>query len=261
MKLKTPPLVEVWLSFGFDPGPNAPVWDRRHYKKFLKTISSTHPKIEGVIRHGIRVEKKKKGKKNSQPQVIDIEESVLAMRALSEDDCRSVQLEPDRLTIAYIQGKETEYPGFSVLVSEAMTYFEEYLSCYRPNGAKEVTLHYDNIIEISRSDSEHFETKDFFSLNVEIPHAQFGHFVSFDLRAVVRPPNKDGVVEFVFATQPGQKDDTNFRFRLEWHTSVQSESIMDDQQVRDNLQIAHDRIETCFRSAFTERGWALFDPD
>ncbi len=36
---------------------------------------------------------------------------------------------------------------------------------------------------------------------------------------------------------------------------------MMDEEVRANLEAAHDRLEKCFRHAFTAKGWALFEPD
>ena len=60
---------------------------------------------------------------------------------------------------------------------------------------------------------------------------------------------------------PGHADDTSARFRLEWHTPAQSGVRMTEAEVRANLQAAHDRLDKCFRHAFTPEGWALFGPE
>ena len=258
MSLKKPPLVEVWMSFRFEPAVGAPTWTRERYNTFLESVSEQYPDRQEMARRGIQVAASKRGKK---PQVKGIVEQVLAMRAFTEDGLRTVQLTPDQLTVNYLRGEGSPYPGFAALLDEAMAHYRRYLECYKPLGTIATALHYVDLLEIPLPPDRIIVSEEYLTLNLQTANNSLGSFLSFDIKTLVKPSDGEGLVQLMFAVEPSREDDTYRRFRLEWHTGSPPGPRMAEDEVRANLQAAHDRLWKCFRQMFTAKGWALFEPE
>ena len=211
MALKKPPLVELWMSFRFEPPVGAPPWDRERYQLFLE-VTPEHPNVEEMARRGVRVSQTRPGRL---PKIKEIVDQVIAIRAFTEDGLRAVQMTPDQLVFNYLRSDTEPYPGFSVLLDEAMEHCRRYAECYCPVGVLDAAIHYVDLVEIPTLQNPLLALEDYFTLNVQFPEAVFGPFTSLNVRAVVKPPNGDERVEVVFATEPVGADDTRRRFRLE----------------------------------------------
>jgi uncharacterized protein (TIGR04255 family) len=254
--LKKPPLVEVWMSFRFEPAAGVNSWTRERYLTFLGTLSDSHPEIQEMTRHAIRV-----ASKRGTHRIKEIAEEVMAMRAMSGDGFRAVQLTPDELLVNYLRGEGLEYPGFEALLDEALGHCRRYAECYHPAGILRAALHYVDLVEIPIPDDGLLRSDEYFTLNLQVPEQHFGNYTAFEVRAAVVPPGGREPVEFVFATEPSHLDAPLARFRLEWHTAAGAGVRMNEEEARANLLAAHDRLGKCFRHAFTEKGWALFEPE
>jgi len=255
--LAKPPLVEVWMSFRFEPAVGSPTWTRDRYRLLLDTFSETHPNVEEMTRHAIQVAASKRG---GRPQIKEIAEQILAMRARTEDGLRAIQMGSDELVVNYLRGDGEPYPGFPALLEEAMTCCRRYADCYHPVGVLEAALHYVDLVEIPVPEHRILRSEEYLTLDFRVPEEVFGHFAAFEVKAVVLPPGSKDTVQLSFATVPGRVDDPLRQFRLEWHTASKSSGRMTEEEVRASLQTAHDRLEACFRHAFTAKGWALFEP-
>jgi uncharacterized protein (TIGR04255 family) len=256
MPLKKPPLLEIWMSFRFEPAPGAPAWSNERYKLFLDAVAKTHPTVEQMIRRGIRVEKSRRGGK---PKVTDVVNEVMAVRALTDDGLRIVQLWPDTLIANYLRREAEPYPGFDALLDEALSHLRQYQTCYSPLGVVSVALHYVDEVAIPREGQAILRTEEYLTLNVVMPEKVFGAFSAFDINAILQPPGGADPIQVGFASAGG--DETQSRFRLEWHTESKSASRMNEEEVRSRLGSAHERLSRCFQRTFTEKGWALFEPD
>jgi uncharacterized protein (TIGR04255 family) len=256
--LKKPPLVEVWMSFRFEPAADAPPWTRERYQLLLGSLADDYPRLEKLARHSLRVEVSGRRQK---AHIKEVAEEVLAMRVLTEDGLRAVQLTPDSLVVNFLRSESEPYPGFPVLLDEALAHCSRYAECYRPNGILEAALHYVDLIELPITEGGVLRSERYITLNFQVPEEVFGRFAAFEMKAVVRPPEGAELVEVIFATEPAAAGDTHRRFRLEWHTGVKTGSRMTEKEIRTNLQAAHDRLWNCFRHAFTREGWALFEPE
>jgi uncharacterized protein (TIGR04255 family) len=257
MQLRKPPLVEVWMSFRFEPAAVAPPWDRDRYNIFFHAVAETYPDLEEMVRQAVRVEASKKGGK---PRIKGLEEQVLAMRAFTENRLRAVQLTPDELVVNYLRATTDPYPGFEALLDEALARCRQYAELYQPNGVIEAALHYVDVVSVPVPENKIIRTEEYFTLDFRVPEHVFGHFSVFEMRVIMRPPNDPEPVQLVFATIPGQAEETHRRFRLEWHTPVRGSRAMDDDELRGNIRAANARLENCFFHAFTPKGWALFEP-
>lgn len=257
MSLAKPPLVESWMSFRFEPAVGLPPWTRDRYRVFLDNLSETHPNVEEMARHGIQVVASKRG---GRPQIKEIVEQILAVRARTEDGLRAVQMGPDELVVNYLRGEGQPYPGFPALLDEAMAYCRRYADCYHPLGVLEATLHYVDLVELPIPENRILRSEEYLTLDFRVPEEAFGHFAAFEVKAVVLPPGSKDTVQLEFASIPGRPDDPLRQFRLEWHTASKSSGRMTEDEVRASLQEAHDRLGVCFRHAFTAKGWALFEP-
>ncbi len=258
MPLKKPPLAEVWMSFRFEPAADSPPWDRDRYKLFLDSIAETHPNTEEMVRRGVQVTVSRRG---GTPKVKELREQVLAVRARTEDSLRTVQLSPDELVANYLRGASEPYPGFAVLLEEAIAHCQRYAECYQPIGVLEAALHYVDLVDIPVSEGSILRSEEYLTLDFRVPEEIFGHFSSFEIMAIVHPGGVAEPVQLVFTSMPAQTGAGHRRFRLEWHTPIGNGSRMTELQVLAGLKTAHERLEKCFRHAFTAKGWALFEPE
>ena len=258
MSLKKPPLVEVWMSFRFEPGIEAPPWSRERYTLFLQALASRYPQTQEMTRRAIRVTATRPGRP---PRIKEVVEEVLAVRALTDDGLRAVQLAPDELVVNYLHSSEVAYPGFPVLLAEAMDHCHRYGECYQSLGVKQAALHYVDLIDIPVPEDRVLRSEEYFNLNIQIPQQEFGGIEAFEVKLACRPTTGSDSVELVFATEVTQPDEPVRRFRMEWRTATQANGIMTEAEIRGALQSAHDRLEQCFQSVFTPTGWALFEPE
>lgn len=257
--LKKPPLVEVWMSFRFEAAAGAPAWTRERYRPFFSAIVEKYPDVQEMVQHEVQVETSKRGRK---PQAKTIAEQVLAMRAFTEDHLRAVQLTPDELVVNYLRSETDPYPGFQNLLSEALAHRRLYSEIYQPNGVLEAALHYVDVVTLPIPDSKILRSEEYLTLDFRVPEEVFGTFSAFEIKAIVRPKGAEQPVQMGFATLPAVADATHRPFRLEWHTPVRgSGRLMDVDELRTNLVAAHNLLDRCFRHAFTEKGWALFEPE
>lgn len=245
------------MSFRFEPAATAAAWTRERYKAFIDTAPA-YPNVEEASQKGYRVVESRRG---GMPKVKDVVEQIVAVRAFTEDGLRSFLLAPDTLVVNYLKGDKEAYPGFSTLLDEAIGHCRRYEECYQPAGVLEAALHYVDLVEIPIPENRLLASEEYFTLNVEAPETTFGPFGAFELKAFFKPPSSPTHLEVIFAAPPSRKEDTHRPFRLEWHTTVPTGTRMNLDAVRANLQGAHDRLEKCFRQAFTPKGWALFEPD
>lgn len=246
------------MSFRFEPAPGSPVWDRKRYEIFLDAVGQAYPNVEEMSRRAVQLAASRAG---AHPRVKQIVEQILAIRAITDDGLRVVQLMPDQLAVNYVRGDAEPYPGFSVLLDEAIRHCQRYIECYRPLGVLEAALHYVDIVDVPLPPDRCIQSDDYFTLTFEAPEEAFGGFVALEVKAVMAPPGSKEPVELIFTSEPSRSEDPHRRFQLEWHTAARTGSRMDDTSLRANLQVAHDRLEKCFRSAFTPKGWALFESD
>jgi uncharacterized protein (TIGR04255 family) len=256
--LGKPPLIEVWLSFRFEPAAGAPPWTRDRYKAFIDAVAAQFPNADEMTRRAVQVSSFNQG--GSSKWKGRLVEEVMAIRTKTEDNFRTLQLTPDELTVNFIPGENNPYPGFHTFLDEAMRHCEQYSQCYQPVGLAEAAVHYVDMIEIPIPESRILRTEDYLKLNFDAPEDVFGRFSAFQIQAIVSHPGDDQPVEFVFKTEPRGPEAEVARFRLEWHTPARTGSRMNFEETRSNLVLAHDRLKKCFRSSFTDKGWALFDP-
>lgn len=257
MGLRNPPLVEVWMSFRFEPVPGAPAWTRERYQTFLSSVNG-YPSVEEMVKRGVRVSKSRPGKL---PKVTEILDQVMAVRAFTEDGLRAVQMTPDELAVNYLRGGTEPYPGFATLLNESMAHCKRYVECYEPDGVIEAALHYEDIVRIPIPENRLVAIDKYFTLSVQVPESVFGPFAAFEVKALVKPPGSPGPLEVVLSAPPVRSDDDYRPVHLEWHTAVRGDARMTLDETRSKLQEAHDRLGKCFYHAFTPEGWALFEPD
>ena len=256
--LKKPPLVEVWMSFRFEPVAGCPEWDRKRYETFLSTVATTHPNIEEMTRRALQLSTSKFGKTTRVQQQSD---QLLAVRAISEDGLRVVQMKPDLLAVHYICSHSEPYPGFSKLLDEAISLSRRYADCYRSPGIVEAALHYVDTVEIPLPENRLLHSDDYFTIQFEAPEQTFGGLIALEIKAMMLPPDGKEPVELLFTADPVRQDEANRRFHLEWHSAAKTGGRMEEDCLRATLKDTHDRLEKCFRSAFTPKGWALLEPD
>lgn len=254
MELKKSPLIEIWMSFRFDPGESPGKWDGARFNKLWKTLKDEYPNRQELRQQSIRVGTKKK---SGDPVFKGFLDEIIAQRVISENELRVVQLRPDELIVNYVKGATEPYPGFESLLDVAAARCQSYFECYQPAGIVQTALHYVDIVEIP-IESGQIRTGDYFTFDVRAPDSWT--FGTFRLQTTLCPADSKEIIEVVFATEPGKTESGNARFRLEWHIASKSEDRMTIEQAKAALSNFHASLGKCFRQAFTEKGWALFEP-
>src|SRR5262249_28822034 len=131
VSLRKPPLVEIWMSFRFEPAVDAPPWTSERYKVFLDSVAEQYPNVEQMVRPAIRVAATRPGK---QLQTKEIRGQVRAWGAIREDGRRVVQLAPDERVVNSLRGESEPYRGSPSRLEEALAHYRRYLDCYHPAG-------------------------------------------------------------------------------------------------------------------------------
>ncbi len=120
------------------------------------------------------------------PRVREVVEQVLAVRAFTENGQRAVQLTPDGLVVNYLRGDDAPYPGFSILLDEALAHCRRYVECYCPVGLLEVSGCTTSIPWRSRfrARGKVLRTEGHLTLNFQVPEDILGNFLAFDVKAI-----------------------------------------------------------------------------
>ena len=136
----------------------------------------------------------------------------------------------------------------------------------KPARLRAVALHYRDLVCLPGDEKGLVQLEDYVRIFPQVPEGAFGPMASFsyDFRFLVNLPGLPGQslgrlsvrTEPPDAARPGQ-----LRQMMDWelgHDVLASQGAGD---VIEWLDKAHAELLNRFRLAFTEEGWALFDPE
>jgi uncharacterized protein (TIGR04255 family) len=251
--LKKPPIVEMWVEFNFDPNPGGGV---PAAFEFLRGYAEQYPELE--ILHEDSLEFRQVSPKKL-PEVVRRQVAIQHIRARDAAGSRWLHLTPTQLVCNFLRLGES-YPGFSALSEDAVAKLTRYVEVCKPTRLKYVAIHYVDVIEVPMPESGEIQLKDYFTLGLDLPADPFGHQQSYLLRTVVSPSDGTGPLEIQLQFELFVVGDRVWRFRMDWHKSRPYDTEVDLRQIPTDLRKAHEAVMRCFRAAFTNRAWQLFDP-
>ncbi|MBP3956364.1 TIGR04255 family protein [Gemmata sp. G18] len=254
MKLNKPPIVEMWVEFLFDPNPSESVEPKF---EFLGQFTNQYPKLE--ILHEDTLEFQQFSPKQL-PKVVGRKVEIRHLRASDEKATRWIHVTHNRLVCNFLRLGEG-YPGFRALSEDAIAKLKSYVERCQPLKIRQAAIHYVDVIEIPLPENRAIQLADYFTLGLDLPVDPFGDQLSYLLRTAVRPADGTGALEIQLQSESLAPDGKRLRFRMDWHKSCPYDGEIDPDRILADLKRAHESIIRCFRSAFTETTWKLFDPE
>ena len=158
-----------------------------------------------------------------------------------------------------LRKKGTDWPGFSVLLSEALPLCQSYIETFHPIRLWTV-LHYRDHVLIPFINNE-IEPSDYFEIYPEVPK-DFGNLMDYSLSLVLPDICKDGVTRFSAKTAefPKEESQPKLAFIIDWdvHSVISYESD-DLESCNKWLKLAHEGINKAFNECLTDRCRSLFE--
>lgn len=253
MNLKKPPIVEMWVEFNFDPKPDK---ETRSSVLFLQKYAQEYPELE--ISQEDRLEFRQVSP-TKLPEVVARKTAVKHIRVQDAEGARWMHLTATQLVFNYLRLGE-KYPGFSALSEDALTKLGQYVEICKPAKLRHAAIHYVDVVEVPVPATGEIELRDYFLLGLDLPKNPFGSQLSYSVKTALQPPDGTGPLEIELQFLPIITEKRVFRFRLDWHKSCPYNNEVEPARVLNDLKLAHESVMRCFRPAFTDRTWQLFDP-
>jgi uncharacterized protein (TIGR04255 family) len=255
-QFKKPPVVEVWVSFDFDPNENKREWDLNLVKKYVEHYKTKLPKIEVMQEKQIQF---KETSPTDLPQVVSQEVRPILFRLSNEIRSRVVQLGDDHLS-SHVLKIGDDYPGYQKVRDETQQRLEEYINIFQPSRVRNATLHYLDIIDIPLPENSKINLVDYFKTSIDLPEEPFGLTNTFSIQFQVACPNDKGPLLLQLMRIPAPLESNVFRFRMEWHKLSLDINTLDWPQVFSRLEVAHNYMTECFLASFTRHTLDMFEP-
>jgi uncharacterized protein (TIGR04255 family) len=255
-QFKKPPVVEVWISFDFDPNENKREWDLELVTQYIEPYKTELSKVEAVHEKQIQV---KETSPTDLPKVVGQQVRLQFVRLSNEYRSRLLQVGDDHLSY-HVSKKGDDYPGYQKVRNETQLKLEDYIKVFQPSRVRNATLHYLDIIDIARPADGKIDLDDYFNISTDLPEKPFGLTATFTFQFQAICPVDEGPLLLQLMPLPAPPASNVFRFRMEWHKLSLDINTLDLPQVFSRLDVAHTYMTKCFLASFTKRTLEMFEP-
>ena len=259
-KFKNPPVVECWISFDFHPNENKRgsnlTQNLPTVQEYVRQYAAELPKMEAIHARQIQIQETSP---TDLPKVVSHEVRLQSVRLTNESRSRVLQLGDDHLSYHVLKTEEG-YPGYTAVRTEAQQKLEDYVRVFQPNGVRNATLHYLDIVDVPCPAGSTINLTDYFVTATDLPEEPFGMMsaISFQFQAIC--PVDPGPLLLQLQTLPAPPEERVLRFRLEWHKLSADVNTLEFSEVWRRLDVAHKYLTECFQSSLTRRTIELFGP-
>ena len=252
-KYKNPPVVEAWIDFRFEYGEEVSDWNEKVVIDFVKSFEQFNQEEHlALVKKEIKLSEKG-------PVFSDEKPTLQRLKTFNKGKDRCLQIEQSLLVYNMLQKKNVEWPGFSVLLEEAIPIYAKYLEVFHPISVVPV-LHYKDNVIIPFIEGK-IEPKDYFEVYPKVPEDKFGNMIDFSLSLILSDICVNGVARFSVRAEPFaiEESDPKLPFVIDWDVqSVNSFACEDISLCKEWLISAHDGINKAFESYLTEKCRTLF---
>ncbi len=256
MHLEKPPVEEVGIDFQFDPSPEKQPWSLEVASPFLEQFEQTLPICDIAQVDEIRIVKRSS---KGVPQKLSGRTRLDHVIVHDVDETRFLRLGDD--TMGYRIGRcGGKYPGFKILLNEALEKFQEYILHFQPTSTRRAQLRYIDAIDIPRSSDGLMKLEDYFRVGIDMPDTPFGPVGKFAVQCVFPDTQSGDALQLNFYNQQ-TPDNTTTRFIMEWHSLCENIASLSAEVLISKLDKAHVHMVECFKESFTEQGLSLFGYD
>jgi uncharacterized protein (TIGR04255 family) len=255
LHLERPPVEEVGIDLQFEPSGEKQPWCEESAGSFLSKFADTLPRCDIVRVEEIRVEKRSP---QGVPQEIRGRTRLAHMTAHDEQETHFLQVGDDILSYRLVR-RGTDYPGFQVVLDEALDKMGQYVAYFDPTAIRRARLRYVDVIDVPRDQKGAVLLEDYFEVGIKIPDEPFGSVAEFSVQnSFLRRKNRDAL-QLIFYNRP-TPDETSSRFVMEWYALCENIQSLEQEVLTTRLREAHDDMVNCFKASVTAKGWALFKP-
>ena len=252
MKYKKPPVMEVGMTFSFDPSESTPEWSEDVAIEYLSQFEGDFPNREIIFRQEFRIEtdvKKKIQRTDTSSSKVN---EVVARRA---DGYEVLGLGQNCMTYHKIR-KDEDFPHYKPVAERAFQVLPKYIGFWRPKNIKFISLLYLDHIAIPCLGI--IDLDDYFKIGVKFPDEEFGPVMNFDCRLNF-PGKQDKMrLDVLFRQTPFITQ--NHEYYIHWDCKSMDINSLNVAQIRYKMDSLHEYVLTCFEASFTEECKKLFEP-
>lgn len=253
LELKNPPLVEVGVSFDFEPNARKSGWDLEILQKLINHYKDSLPNVEA--QHDTNIEFQETSP-TELPKVVKRETKLMRARAMSEGGDRVFEIRDDAFTNYFVKLKNS-YPGYDSVRDETIEKLRTYIRFFGPANVKSAAIHYVDIVEIPRPEGGTIEMDDYFQGSADLPLTPFGTIGAMAVHFMINPPTNDGPLFYRLQSIPSTSDQP-IRMRMDWRKQCLAINSLDIEEICSRLDRAHEYVSECFQKSLTERTLDLF---
>jgi len=251
-RFKKPPLLEVYCEFLFDP-PEGDSWEGLQVCEFVGLIGEGYTQHRMMHHGGVQI--RLHDEEGDYWGHGDPDDIVPLFRFSTDDGSTTVQVGENLLVVNQLP----PYYGWSRYGPRVLDGIKAYSHVWKPVKVVQAFLHYvDRVL----TPQGNFEFRDYFNLYAVLPPAFDRPYtnlsLSFDIEGCGR-----GDVLSVAVQQVSSPDPDGMSFLLNWDYGSTEPIELDPElsRVREWLEAAHTCCGYYFQSLFTDRCFALFEPD
>ena len=252
MKLGKPPVIEAWIEFKIDLTDEHSVWDANAANEFVAEHFPTFPHTDQMALAKITIDPRTH---KPTTEIAGIER----IRAFTENRDKCIQAGRNFVIYNHIK-KGDCWPGYQKLEPEAFEALAKYMEFRGLPKLSGVALHYRDVCRMPQDDSGRLELTEYFTVHPQVPDIEFGTIGGFTIGIQTNDVCKDGSVTLTMQSMPRIDDtETMSAFTMDWHT-VCTKTIDTIDTAKEWLGNAHNALRAVFKAAFTEKGFAQFEP-
>ena len=256
MQFRKPPVVEVSITVDFDPNSNKQKFDLNLANEFLQAHRAEFPHQQFLQSRQVQLSE---AFGTDLPKVTNQEVQIKAFRLWNEDRSHMLHLGDDTLSYHILRSDHSQ-PSYSVVRDALQPKLNFYEQLFHPRQIRQMALHYLDIIDIPIPQSGRVEFSDYFAFNIDPPENPFGLITALNCQFQTDCPEDLGPLIIEFAILPPAVEDSQIRFRVDWHKVCEKVNSLNSDQVWNRLEGVHDYLRRCFQTALTPRTLALFEP-
>ena len=251
-KYNNPPVVEAWIAFEYESKPDKVDWDLEKVKKFAQAYPD-FATMNAFFKEEIELEKKDD---KSLPTISNRKNTLEVVRMSNEENTRLRQLGNDRTAYNLLRKAGDDYPGFGVLLKEALEFHNQYKSFFHPVSTKLATIHYVDIIEIPANGNPIVLTE-FFDFIPDIPNEPFGFTIGYSLAFATKCPFDNAPMQTTLAWVPSP-DSNVMRIRMDWEKPCPGIDYGNTEETDTGLKQSQQFMVDCFEKVITDKTRELF---
>jgi uncharacterized protein (TIGR04255 family) len=245
-EFQNPPVIEAWIEFEIDLTEESVPWGEDAAKELIRKC---FPEFKAVDFFGLaKVTVDSKTRK-----ILETGVSFERVRAFTETRDRCIQA--GRNVLVFNQIKKDTWPSFEERRDQALDALAKYMAFRQLNKLRTVALHYKDVVQIPRGDTNEIRLENYFTVCPRVPEDKFGALSHFTF--TLNLPDFCKPASIILSMQNVPSSETHYRFVMDWHLTPKQE-ITDADTGKKWLDDAHDVNLDAFISAFTEKGLALF---